>query len=152
MPARFAEPRRAPAGFTVTELIVSVVLVGVLFLIATPRIRDALVRLNVRNARYTVASLYQRARVTAIQTRRPATLHFNGTSAWVTARIGGVDQPIGPVTDLTSRYGVAVNAPAPGTITVTPMGLVILGGDYVVRVSRGGVMDSLVVSPYGRSL
>jgi len=142
-------PRGGRSGFTLVEMMITVVLLGILLTMTAPRIRDAVDVNNVRSARAAVANLYARARVTAVQQRKPATLRFNGNRVYVTVPRGAGLDTVGAVVDLNTRYGVGVVA-AGGNVTVQPTGLVNAGAAIVIGVSKGTHADSVTISGYGR--
>ena len=139
---------RPQAGFSLVEMMVAIVVAGLTLAIATPKVRSTLVRREVAAARGAVANMYARARIHALQSRHPTTVHFNGTQTWVTATDGAVLDTVGGVVDLTALYGVSVAA-SQAQIGFTPTGFTSIGSAKVV-VSRSGYRDSVQVSGYGR--
>lgn len=140
---------RRRGGFSVIELLVTIVVFGLLAAIAMPRMRAVALAEDVRAARGALVSVYGRARVHAIQSRQPTTLWFNATSAWVTVPVGGggVDT-VGPRLNLTDAHGVALTST--GNVTILPTGLVNAATPITVTFSKQGRSDSLVISGYGR--
>src|SRR5213592_635457 len=55
------------SGFTMLELIIVIVIVGVLALVGFPRIKDAIQKTNVRSARVAAGTYVATARAAAIQ-------------------------------------------------------------------------------------
>jgi len=139
---------RNRAGFSLIEAMIVVVVLGLMLAIATPRIGQSLVYTNVRNARSATVNLYARARIVALQTRKPATLNFNAGNAWITVPNGALTDTIGAVTNLTGEYGVTV-APT-GNVTVLPTGLVNALVPIKVVFTKNSHSDSLTISGYGR--
>ncbi len=136
-------------GFTLVEAMVIVVIFGVLVAVAVPRLGRSAVSRDVASTRSAVITMYQQARLNAIQRGVPASIQFDADSAWVTVLVGGVSQQVGETTDLHGRYGVTMSAPA--AITVQPTGLVMTPGlGYVIGFTRQGVADSVVINGYGR--
>jgi prepilin-type N-terminal cleavage/methylation domain-containing protein len=70
-------------GFSLIEMLIVIVVVGLVTLSGWPRLRDAKIRSDVRSARGQVIGLYAKARASAVETARPTTLQFSGTSAWI---------------------------------------------------------------------
>lgn len=141
------------------ELLVTLGVIAVLMLIGMPRVREALVKSQVRAARSSVMTLYNGARARAVRDGRSMTLHFNTTSAWVTGqprRVDATTQPckcdtVGVVKDLAAAYGVAVGA-TPDSFRVDARGLGVqafTSGTQVI-VTRGSGRDSVLISGYGR--
>jgi prepilin-type N-terminal cleavage/methylation domain-containing protein len=135
-------------GFTLIEALMAVTILGLSAMIALPLLKDLTVAQDVRSARAAVANTYARARVHAVQVRKPATVNFSASSVWIT--VPGDDGPavVGTMTNLTQAYGVQVAAT--GNVTVQPTGLVNAALPITVRVSKGEVVDSVVISGYGR--
>jgi type IV fimbrial biogenesis protein FimT len=140
---------RRRSGFSVVELLVTVAVFGLLTIIALPRMRQMALAEDLRSARAAVVNAYGRARVSAIQTRKPVTLQFNTTSAWITSAAdgGGVDT-VGAVVNLYGSHGVAVSST--GSVTIRPTGLVNAASPITVTVSKQGQTSQVVISGYGR--
>ena len=135
-------------GFTMIEMLVVVVLIGIITLMIFPLVRDMNIKNDVRSARSAVSALYVKARSTAIATSRPTTLKTANDSLWLTQSIGGVQTVVAGSTEkLNSRYGVTVTTS--GDISLTPTGLVTTGTD-TITVTKSGVSQRFIVSGYGR--
>jgi Tfp pilus assembly protein FimT len=130
------------------ELLMAITVFGMSALLTLPLLKDLTLAQDVRSARAAVANTYARARVHAVQMRKPATLQVSATSIWVTVPRGGGVDTVGPVVNLEQAYGVAVEAT--GGLTVLPTGLVNASVPVVIRVRRAGLADSVVISGYGR--
>lgn len=144
------QPRPARAGFTLIEVVFVLGFMGLVLALVTPRIREATIRADVRSARGAVANLYARTRVAAIQTRKPATLSFNGNSAVITVPGVGKLDTIGGVMNLNQRYGVALAA-STSKVGLQPTGLLTNPAvPIMVKVTKHGRSDSLRISGYGR--
>ena len=142
--------RRAPQrGFSLVEIMIVIAVAGLMLAIALPRIRDTLVKRDVKSARSALANMYARARVNALQTRKPSTIHFTSPRVWVTAPVGAGLDTVGAVVDLGTLYGVTITASA-ATITVLPTGLSNMAATATIVVSRSGKSDSVMISGYGR--
>lgn len=148
IPAR----RKPPAGFSLVEMLIAISVMGLLLAIAIPRVRDTMNSREVKSARAALATTYARARIYALQQRRPAKVHFSGSSVWVTTpNSAGLDSTVGAILNLGNIHGVNLVASQP-TVTFLPTGLLqsALGEVLVVRVGRAGKRDSVVISGYGR--
>jgi prepilin-type N-terminal cleavage/methylation domain-containing protein len=139
---------RSRVGFSLLEVMIAITILGLLIAIGAPRIRETMIRVEVKGARAALANLYARARVTALQQRKAATLRFNGNHAFVTVPLGAGLDTLGAVTDLNAQYGVVLTAG--GVVTVLPTGLVGAGLPVTLKVERAGYADSIVISGYGR--
>lgn len=145
---------RSPrAGFSLIELLIVVVIIGILVSLASPRIRRAWFRAEVISARNAMANMYTTARLTALQTGRTVTITRDNNFIVITAapRLdGGVgSDTVGAVVDLNGKHGVTA-AGTPTAITVNPKGL---GGTaFEWTVQRAEFADTLQVSAFGRIL
>ncbi len=147
--------RSGRAGFSLIELLIVVVIIGILVSLASPRIRRAWFRAEVISARNAMANMYSTARLTALQTGRTVTLHRQGNLIFITAvpRLdnNAMSPPdtVGAVVDLNGKHGVTA-AGTPTTVTVNPKGLG--GAAFLWTVTRAEFADTLQVSAFGRIL
>lgn len=137
-------------GFSLTELLIVIVMVGILVAIATPRVRRALLRSEVVNARNAMANMYTTARLTALQTSRTVILKRSGDAihiaAWPRLSGPGTRDTIGAVVQLRDRHGVTLTG-SPDSILVNPKGL---GGNTLLWiVTRAEFRDSLRITHLG---
>jgi len=139
---------RSRSGFSLIELLIAVTLLGLLLAIAAPRVQEATVRQNVRSARASVANLYARARIFAVQNRVPVTLQFGDSTAWITTPSGAGLDTLGAVAQLGREFGVSIGAA--GSIAISPLGMVNAGTPISVSVTKYGHSDSITISGYGR--
>ncbi len=139
---------RGRAGFTLIEAATVLGLVGMLMLIALPRIERVLVSRDLAAARAGFSALVLRARTAAVDRRQPIRLEIDSASVWLSA-----STPNGPETIATlalrEEFRVIAAASASG-FTVQPTGLVKGGTPFTVRFARGGMTDSVQVTGYGR--
>jgi len=140
---------RPQSGFSLVELMIAITVAGLTLGIALPKLREGMVSRDVKSARSALANMYARARVNALQTRKPTTVHFSGSEVWVTAPMAGGLDTVGAVMNLTVAYGVSVIA-SEASIRVLPSGLANMAAPVTVKVSRGGKVDSVMVTGYGR--
>lgn len=143
------------AGFTVIELLIVVALIGLLTLMAFPRLEQFMIRSDVRNARTLAIGLYARARSSALETGRVTTLSFVGNTALITATprliaaAGSTEDTLAGPEDLQSLYGVTVTGNPDLILTVDPRGLASSNATSI-SFSRAGIVDSMAVSGFGR--
>jgi prepilin-type N-terminal cleavage/methylation domain-containing protein len=135
-------------GFTLVEMLIVVVLLGTLTLMAVPRIERALAYRDVDGARSSLSALYQRAKLAAVQHRRPATLTMTASDAWATVTTPSGTTSLGRVA-LRSEFGVAATFSS-GSLVIQPTGLVLAGTPFVVRLAKSGLLDSVMITGYGR--
>ncbi len=147
--------RDGRAGFSLPELLLVVVIIGILVALGTPRLRGAWFRTEVINARNAMANMYTTARLTALQTGRTVTFQRVGNMVLITAAprlvavSGSTIDTVGALVNLNDRYGVTA-AGTPTSVTVNPKGL---GGvAFQWTVSRAEFADTLQVSAFGRIL
>jgi prepilin-type N-terminal cleavage/methylation domain-containing protein len=70
--------RVSRAGFSLIEILMVIVLMGIMAGIGFPRMRDALVKSDVKSARAEAMLLYARGRASAQESGRTVTLDFTG--------------------------------------------------------------------------
>jgi prepilin-type N-terminal cleavage/methylation domain-containing protein len=148
MPTVRPHRRRAIAGFTLIEMMLVVTIVGIVVLMAMPRIEQALVRRDLAGARAATATLILQAKASAVQRRRPVTLSIDSMRAVLTAPTPSGVRHIALV-HIKSSFGVATSSSA-GSITVQPTGLIATGTPFTVRFYKGSQSDSVRVTGYGR--
>ena len=140
-------------GFTLIEVMIVIVVAGLLFLIGLPRLRDAVARNNVYQARVAVSALYARARAVSIEQGRLGYLARNGNRITVLVRVAPTGaawaDTIGVVEDLNARYGVTVTA-TDDTIRFDPRGFGMNDTPESIAVSRDGIADTVFISAFGR--
>jgi prepilin-type N-terminal cleavage/methylation domain-containing protein len=141
-------------GFTLVETLIVVVVVGMLMLVALPKLNDALATSNLTSARSKVLSLYNVARAASVGSGRITWLHVRNDLAYVTA-IGrqkpgaGVQDTITPPENLNTQYGVAIVSNA-DSVRINPNGVGGMGA--VIRLVKGTHADTINISAYGRVL
>lgn len=143
-------------GFTLVETMLVVTILGVVALIGFPRMRDGMIRTNVRGARTTLINLLSKARTAATQTNRITVFKIQGNNAFVLARprlvpdgVSNADT-LGAVERLGDIYGVTVTA-AIDSVRFDPRGLGTgfgTGTDFLV--SRNGKTETIRVDGLGR--
>ena len=99
------------SGFSATELLMVIVILGVLSAIAMPKVSGLRSSANLHSATRTVATALAQARAAAIQHGRPTRFIRSGSTILVTVdRPGGVDTVAAP-SDLYAQQGVALSGP-----------------------------------------
>jgi len=141
------------AGFTLIELLIVVVIMGVISLIAFPRIQSTFQASALRGARTRLVTIYGAARAAAVQTNRPVRVHFSGNTMWVTATprlaVGGsgTADTIGAVQSMYDVFGVTVNSSV-DSLMLDPRGLGLNGATLVMANAHGA--DTIVITGFGR--
>lgn len=104
-------------GFSLIEMLLVITIIGLVGVIALPRMRDSVERANVRAARVSLANTVSRTRATAVARGCPATFNITtGTAGkvWITAcqttnvGAGGATETVGRVDSLAARYKVSI--------------------------------------------
>jgi Tfp pilus assembly protein FimT len=131
-------------------MLVVVAIIGILMLMALPRIDLAVSRRDVAAAKTGLANLLLRAKVAAVSSRRPTTVTVASGSAYATlVTTSGTTQYVGGMI-VFSNSGVTAT-PSAGSITVQPTGLVSNGvTPWTVVLTKRSVTDSVMVLGYGR--
>lgn len=144
-------------GFTLIEMLIVIVLIGLVGAIAVPRLRDAFESTSVRGARVAAGTLAAKARAAAVARGCRSAIHFSGTdgTVWVTVckvdTAAGIDT-LGGVEHLASRFNVSL-APSRDSVTYAPSGLSYDNEFTILRLSSlpsGTVNDSVVINPVGK--
>lgn len=143
-------------GFSLTEILVVLTVIGILTTVALPSLHRTMIRQSVHGAKLTVATHVARARSTAAGRGCPAVMHLadgGDAQVWVTScpMTGAGIDTVGIVDAISSRFDVVVKATA-DSIVFAPTGLVMSAGWFAARFVRGGEVDSLAVSPVGRRI
>lgn len=139
---------RGRGGFTLIEAATVLGLVGMLVLIALPRIERVLVSRDLAAARASFSTLLLRARTAAVDRRQPIRVEIDSASVWLLASTPNGPEAIATL-PLREEFRVIAAASASG-FTVQPTGLVKGGTPFTVRFARGGLTDSVQVTGYGR--
>src|SRR4051794_16259612 len=100
---------RVRVGFTILEMLIVMIIVGVLVAIVAPRVRDIGTKNNVHSARYKVASALALARATAVQQSASALFRMKQDTISV-VRTSGVNSPVTILnpSGLKKTYGVSM--------------------------------------------
>jgi prepilin-type N-terminal cleavage/methylation domain-containing protein len=141
--------RSRRAGFTLIEMVLVVVLLGILVLMAMPRMEGALVRRDLAGARAAAHSMVLRARTAAVQLRKPVTINADTALVWLTVPAAGGGSQRLAVLNVMAEYGVRLG-PSAASLVVQPTGLVATGTPFRLGLSKAGRLDSLRVTGFGR--
>jgi len=143
-------------GFTLIEMIIVVVMIGVIAVIGFPKIRLALDQTNVRSTRVFLSTAVATARAAAVQRGCRTAVHFASGSGtvWVTAcsrANPALIDTIGGVANLASRYNVTLAA-TNDSIQFDPRGLSMANATTTVRITGATSYgtDSVLVNQLGR--
>jgi prepilin-type N-terminal cleavage/methylation domain-containing protein len=139
-------------GFSMIEMIVVVILIGIIATIGFPRLRDGLEKQNVRGAKALIATLAATARGAAIQRGCSATLNLTVDSIWVSAC--GVNPPAASVQVGTKKlvgddFSVTLSSTA-ASVVYDPRGISTVFQPTTVYVTGPQYSDSVVINEVGR--
>ena len=139
------------AGFTVVELLMVVVLIGLVAAIGIPRLRDNMQKQNVRSARSAATTLVAKARAAAVQRGCATTLQVVSGRVWVeSCRTTGATttDTLGGIENLAARFNVTVT-PSQPSLVFTPRGIT-QGGTMTIRFTSSSASDSILVNQVGK--
>lgn len=147
---RNPNPDRSEAGFSLMELLVVLVLVGVLASMGGPAMGEYISRQKTRRALDQVAADLSYARVAAVRSGRRAVVTFTGPSDY-RVEVAGDTAAAMRIVRLGSDYAGVVVTPPGATLEFNSRGLLVsaLPQQYLV-VSLGSTRDSLILTPAGR--
>ena len=143
-------------GFSAIEMLVVFVIIGIIAAFGIPRVRNAVIKSNVRSAKAAMGTLMVKARAAAVSRGCNATVTMTsglqGTVSISVCTVNGTGtQILGGVDSLAARFSVSM-APNPTTMTFDPRGLATT---YVQRVvvfssTDGTISDSVIVNQLGQ--
>jgi prepilin-type N-terminal cleavage/methylation domain-containing protein len=145
-------------GFSLVEMLIVVVMIGIMLSIGFPKLRTGMINNNVRAARTALINMIAAARNAGSQTNRSTWVKIQGNRAVVLARprldfanTSSINaDTIGPVQNLGQLYGVTVTASPADSLrfnsTLTSLGLV----GTTFTISRSGRVETVAVDGLGR--
>jgi prepilin-type N-terminal cleavage/methylation domain-containing protein len=140
-------------GYTLTEMLVVVVMVGALTLITLPKFSGLVERNQLSAAREEIAAAIATARAAAVQKGRTATIRFSGNTMWVTVvnSGSGTSSTIVPAKSFASLYKVSVAA-TDTMITYDMRGFTAprLAAKGVFRITGASRRDSVCITTAGQ--
>jgi prepilin-type N-terminal cleavage/methylation domain-containing protein len=154
MPSTLRSTSRA--GLSFVELVVVIAIIGLLVLIALPKLGPAYDHNMVRSARTALSNLYSATRTVARTSNRVAVLRLNAnvlviernfpfpSTAKDTVSMGGQFH------DFALQYGVSISGP--DSVRVDPRGMLVPTASHTWVITRDGWSDSTMVNGYGRML
>ena len=145
-------------GFTMLELMIVIVIVGVLALVGFPKIKDAIQKTNVRSARVATSTYVATARAAAIQRGCRGVVHFSASTGavWVTVcpRMttsgSGTIDTIGIVSQLGTLYNITLSE-TQDSVQFDPRGLRLNNTSTTVWfAATSGEQDSILINQLGK--
>lgn len=146
---------RTRQGFTLIEMLMVVVIVGIMLTFGLPYFRSSNTKADVRGAVDAFAAMHNLVKHQAVLKGRLSRLVMDrsaGTVVAVSNKVtgGGVDT-VGQVQSLHSRFGVTfTTSPTRDTLTFTPRGIGTEASNTLIIVSKSSFSDTLTVSMAGR--
>ena len=133
-------------GATLPELSLTLILVGILLLMALPRIHGLADSMAVGRAAQEIAAAHRRARMAAVLQSRLLELTVEANALTIRPSGGGatVWRADGPAAD-----GVALAGPS-RTLTFSPTGITVGLSNASFQLTRGAARRTVVVSRLGR--
>ena len=144
-------------GFSLVELLIVVVMIGIMVGIGLPKMRTGMNNNNVRAARTALINMIAGARNAGSQTNRSTWVKIEGSRAVVLARPRQDNvktstinaDTIGPVQNLGQLYGVTVTATVDSfRFNPTLTSLDVVGTTFTI--SRSGHVETVAVDGVGR--
>jgi prepilin-type N-terminal cleavage/methylation domain-containing protein len=143
-------PNRRRGGFTLAEILIVLVIIGIALAMAVPRMQAALHQSSVQSALNNVASDVTLARLRAVRTATRTALVVNaaGTGYMVVVDPAGAVDTFKTVSFATEYRGLTLS-PVNDTVIFDSRGLLVQGTG-TIRATRQGRTDSLTISGVGR--
>ena len=143
--------KRRDAGFSMIELLTSLVLVAVIVSVVAPSMDGYVDRMRTRRALDRLVSDVAFARVTAIQQGRRTAIRFLGEGQYTidTLSTSGSWGALRTVSLRDDFRGVSISSGAT-SLEFSSRGLIQNVSDGIIRMERGTVRDSVFVAPTGR--
>lgn len=145
---------RSRQGYTLAEMVIVVVMVGMLSIFAIPKFTVIAESNKITAAREEIAAAIATARAAAVQKGRTATLWFSSNQMWVTVVTSnaGATTTVVPLKSFTTLYNVSVTPPA-SSITFDMRGFLsprLPAPMGVFRIVGRARRDSVCVTPVGQ--
>jgi type IV fimbrial biogenesis protein FimT len=144
-------PSRHRGGFTLAEVLVVVVIIGIALAMAVPRMQGVLHRSSVESALNSVASDITLARLRAVRAATRAALVVNSTGTGYSVVVdprSGTPQTLKTVSFSNDYKGLTLS-PVNDSVAFDSRGMLVQGSG-TIRATRQGRTDSLTISGVGR--
>lgn len=138
-------------GFTMLEIAIVVVLMGIVGGYAAPRLVRARMSASSRSAAQAVLSQIARTREIASRRRIATRVVLSASTVRAFGTVAGVEQEVLPPLSLTTEYGASLTSPK-GEIRFDTRGFASgLTGHVEVRTHHGEKSTTLCISRYGNA-
>ncbi|HEX2778972.1 MAG TPA: type II secretion system protein [Gemmatimonadaceae bacterium] len=135
-------------GFSLGEILTVIVIMGVVMLLALPKMGNMNDRNMMRSAKDGISARLAAARAAAIATGRQSVFYVDGDSIRVTASNGTTQVQKGAIVNLKRNFGVTVTSPAL-IVTFDGRGMTSGAAGQKVIFRRNTLADSICISPIG---
>jgi prepilin-type N-terminal cleavage/methylation domain-containing protein len=134
-------------GFTLAEILIVIAIMGIMMMLALPKMGNMNDRNQMRSAKDGIAARLSAARAAAIATGRQSKFYVEADSMRITTFNGSVETAKGTPISLKRQFGVSVVSPNI-SIVFDGRGMTSNSGS-VIKFSRNTLTDSLCISPIG---
>jgi prepilin-type N-terminal cleavage/methylation domain-containing protein len=134
-------------GFTLAEILIVIAIMGIMMMLALPKMGNMNDRNQMRSAKDGIAARLSAARAAAIATGRQSKFYVEADSMRITTFDGSVETAKGTPISLKRQFGVSVVSPNI-SIVFDGRGMTSNSGS-VIKFSRNTLTDSLCISPIG---
>jgi type IV pilus assembly protein PilA len=134
-------------GFTLIEILIVMAIMGIVAMMALPKVGNMNDRNQMRSAKDGIAAKLSAARAAAIATGRQAKFYVEGDSMRMTTMNGPTETAKGSTVYLSRQFGVTVLSPNI-SIVFDGRGMTSNAGN-IVKFKRNTLVDSLCISPIG---
>ena len=134
-------------GFSLVEILIVMALMGIVMMMAFPRLGNLNDRMKMRSAKDGISARIAAARAAAIATGRTATFYLAADTMRFTTGTGTAEANKGTTINLFKQFGVHVTTSAV-SMPFDGRGMTS-GAAQKIKFSRGAINDSLCISPIG---
>lgn len=139
--------RTARKGFTLIEIFIVIAIMGIVAMMALPKMGNMNDRNQMRSAKDGIAAKIARARAAAISTGRPSKFYSEGDSIRITTLDSATVETHKDSVNLNRQFGVKIVS-ASFSMTFDGRGMTS-GSANVIKFTRRTLTDSLCISPIG---
>ena len=146
--------RFGSAGFSLVEMLIVVVLIGMMSVFGFPKVVRVFDQTQVRGATQAVINKFNAARINARQSSRHTFLIRSGNVLWIeraprmTNPAAGTRDTVGGFMNL--REGWRTTASGSTSVEIDPRGLTVGGGPWQLIITRNESRDTVNITGFGR--